>query len=57
MNPITLSMMAIFALGSILLSAGIDNQAGAGAPPGGVLPEKAYVVFTKESWGCLEGKR
>lgn len=51
----------VFVLGSIMLFAGIDPKAlaagGAGAAAAGaILPQRAYLVFTKEGWGCLEGQ-
>lgn len=54
-------IVPIFVLGSILLFAGIDPKALAGggagaAAPGEIMPQKAYLVFTKEGWGCLGGQ-
>jgi hypothetical protein len=60
MNLKLFAKLAMFCLGGIFLFAGIDNRPPSGAAPlafqGEVLPAKAYVVFTKESWGCLEGQ-
>ena len=54
-------LVTIFVLGSMLLFAGIDPKALAGggagaAAAGAILPQKAYLVFTKEGWGCLSGQ-
>jgi hypothetical protein len=51
----------ILAVGSTLLFAEVDRKAAAGdgttaAARGEIMPQKAYLVFTKESWGCLEGQ-
>jgi hypothetical protein len=51
----------ILAVGSTLLFAGVDSKAMAGdgtmsTARSEIMPQKAYLVFTKESWGCLGGQ-
>jgi hypothetical protein len=51
----------ILAVGSTVLFEGPVQKAMAGdrtmaVSRGEIMPLKAYPVFTKESWGCLEGQ-
>lgn len=54
-------IMIIFAIVNTVLFDGVSHKATAGGSatdgaPGGIVPQKTCIVFTKESWGCLGGR-